>query len=187
LLRRVPWVGSPTSSLLLRHSDSSTPRLTLRSSLALCRSTHFLKVSRSPRFLGNLRTRRVLRPRWGQVALVIGLAALLSVRPDVAFRRSHGVGPHDSSISGLNLLGSHFPLSTLRSQGRPLSPRKTRFRLVTFPWPGRVRTCKVPSSGFNHGSTWHPPPPGLSWRTASGYSRSFDGRCNAVAATETTY
>ncbi|HKP60234.1 MAG TPA: hypothetical protein VJV78_26095, partial [Polyangiales bacterium] len=22
--------------------------------------------------------------------------------------------------------------------------RKTRFRLVTSPWPGRVRTCKVP-------------------------------------------
>lgn len=26
----------------------------------------------------------------------------------------------------------------------PPSSRKTRFRLVTSPWPGRVRTCKVP-------------------------------------------
>jgi hypothetical protein len=57
-------------------------------------------------------------------------------------------------------------LSTLRSQGCPLSPRKTRFRLVAllrrsgFEPAGFLREVSVMSS-----STCHPPHPSFAWRT----------------------
>jgi hypothetical protein len=45
LLRGVPWVGSPTSSLVLRHSDSPAPPL--RSALALLGGSTFQRLFRA--------------------------------------------------------------------------------------------------------------------------------------------
>ena len=130
LLGGVPRVGSPASSLLLRHSDFPAPPLR---SLALC--------SAVPRFRGGVGISQVpgepshacpaLRPRRDPLHQAIR-AMPLSGCGDVAFRHPEGVGSRDLPISGLN----HTACMLTVYASRPrlpvccLRPRKTRFRLV---------------------------------------------------------
>lgn len=103
LLRGIPWVGSPTSSLLLRHSDFPTPplcSLALRSAVS-SRCDDDVGISQVP---GQpLCTRPALRPRWSLRTLAFGLSipVFFSRRFDVAFRSYDGVGLHNMIISGL--------------------------------------------------------------------------------------
>jgi hypothetical protein len=79
LLRGVPWVGSPTSSLVLRRYDSSTPRppsLCLERPFRLSGDDEISQVPGQP-----LRTCHGLRPRWAGLAEVPGYAPCVLTKP----------------------------------------------------------------------------------------------------------
>ena len=101
LLRRVPRVGSPASSLLLRRSDFSCP-----GSLGSPPRSPFRplppEVTRSPRFLGNPCARAACqRPRWGGGVRTPGDHAPALRLRRCCLPRSPPCRPHDVPISGL--------------------------------------------------------------------------------------
>ena len=101
LLRRVPRVGSPASSLLLRRSDFSRP-----GSLGSPPRSPFRplppEVTRSPRFLGNPCARAACqRPRWGGGVRTPGDHAPALRLRRCCLPRSPPCRPHDMPISGL--------------------------------------------------------------------------------------
>ena len=153
LLRRVPWVGSPTSSLLLRHSDSL-------SSITL----HF--VSFVPRYRQHPRAETTgasqvpgkspcmhaplsLTPV-ESVHQVSGWASRLSVHryclPPYPQRRLPQINAFRGSITR-----PACSLSTLRGHGYPLllydHARLASGRRPTF--SGQASTCRTSSQGFS--------------------------------------
>ena len=131
LLRRLPWVGSPTSQLVSRHSDFPFPRLA--HAMRFARRFRVSTDTGSPKFLGDprhacpgLRSRRSLPEQAsGASPLRLALSVLSSE-------------PSDSSTSttepyfGIRFRGPRarclrfVSVVTFRSS-------KTRFRLATLP------------------------------------------------------
>lgn len=198
LLGRVPRVGSPTSLLVLRHSDSSPPIpprfVVLRSAVPPVCSVFVspMGTSTTPIGLGFV---RVARPalRGKRRGLPGSWMALVHVR------RSQTPVEEESQDPGLLLpcvsapffrlpcdsprrppqqcgfRGSMSPpmhsLSTLRSCPRG----QTHARLASGWW-----SSPLPVGTFTHGpcrkvsgATFHPPFPGLSWRKNQAASRQI--------------
>jgi hypothetical protein len=125
LLRRVPWRGSPTSTLVLRRSDFSRPGwlgLPLRFPVpADCAGD-----TRSPRFLGDPYARATSRgPRCGIGSGLPGLSPLRFELDTVAFHGPSRVGLHHDLISGLTLV-AHSPAVYASQPPSRCRPRKTR-------------------------------------------------------------
>ena len=99
LLRRVPRVGSPTSSLVLRHSDFSRP---LRCSLSSHRRSQLLAGGRETSQVPGqpLPPCHDLRPRWSQSAEVRGLTPPRALVSPSAFGSASA--STTLTISGLN-------------------------------------------------------------------------------------
>ena len=163
LLSGVPRAGSPTSLLLLRHSDVPPPRAAF--------ATQFRFPTESagpPKFLGNPRhacsDRRSRRSREAGLrgGMPLPLASLMLPSTPVSASAS------TTTISGF--IGAACMLAVYASWPRLpvccLRPRKTRFQLAALPWLGGNRTRwvanQVSSSVWLHmGSSWT----GLAWRT----------------------
>jgi hypothetical protein len=125
LLRRVPWRGSPTSTLVLRRSDFSRPGwlgLPLRFPVpADCAGD-----TRSPRFLGDPCARVTSRgPQCGVGSGLPGLSPLRFELDTVAFHGPSRVGLHHDLISGLTLV-AHSPAVYASQPPSRCRPRKTR-------------------------------------------------------------
>src|SRR6266571_1593872 len=133
LLRRVPWVGSPASSLLLRHSDSSPPVH------ALLRCLRSAVPSRR-------RRRRGLPGSWTSLACMpccITPAESMRTGPracpilrriDVAFRVSERVGLREKNHFGASFTACM--LAVYASQPRSLA-RHARLASGWWPFLGR--------------------------------------------------
>lgn len=134
LLRGVPRVGSPTSSLVLRRSDFSSPR---PRSLSLARSF--------PACVGGDETSQVpgqplraclgLRSRRSRCAEVPSIRPVSS-RTDGAFRVHDRVGLRNIEPLGTRPLGPHARCLRFVGPSR-CARRKTRFQLVTSALAGR--------------------------------------------------
>lgn len=126
--------SSPTSSLLPRRSDSSSPRP--RSLCSRDRSRRRRGRRGLPGSWPTLHVRAVVHdPGEAEVAEVPSQAGSASWLSGVAFRAAHGVGLHHTCLSGLTPRPTH-PLSTLHERAHA-RPCKTRFRLATS-CPGRL-------------------------------------------------
>ena len=114
MLGGVPRVGSPASSLLLRHSDSSTPRLRF----AFARLGRSARCRRRRGLPGSWATLVhmpcSLRPRWSHRIQDPGLRPAFR-RDDVAFRHPNDVGLHDPEFFRGSITRPAHPLSTLRN------------------------------------------------------------------------
>jgi hypothetical protein len=119
----------------------------------------------SPRFLEDPRIHatlfdpgRIAEPGHSGAALLVGSSMLPSAL-------SKGVGSRQLDSFRSSMTRPACSLSTLRRQGRPLSRRKTRFRLVAH-----LGRAGLEPAGSLHevsavSSTWRPPHPGFAWRT----------------------
>lgn len=141
-LRRVPWVGSPASSVL---RGARTPRRPFRL-LALARSavpTRCWETARPPRFLEDLCVRALLSDPGGTLPPATSRPGCCRRLP----RRRRLPRPKHFRGSITQLAHS---LSTLRSQGRSLcpGPRKTRFRLAATLGRTGLITRKILTKGF---------------------------------------
>ena len=176
-LRRVPRTGSPTSQVVLRHSDS--PPLVLASLRFLVRRYPGPDRSRPPKkqrglpgsWGSLLRTCPGLGPRWDLRAGPLRPFALQHV--DVAFRCCNGVGSHDD-ISGLYLTA--YTLRCLRFVARvDLWTTQDSLPAGGQPWPGGRREAHVPLGSIVKFqlSSWLPPHPDFSWRTATACSAAL--------------
>jgi len=125
LLHRVPWAGSPTSSLVLRRSDFSCPGW-LSSSLRFPVPADLAGDTRSPRFLGDPCARATSRgPRCGVGSGLPGLSPLRFELDAVAFHGPSRVSRHHDLLSGLTLV-AHSPAVYASQPPSRCRPRKTR-------------------------------------------------------------
>jgi hypothetical protein len=125
LLRRVPWAGSPTSSLVLRRSDFSCPGL-LSSSLRFPVPADRAGDTRSPKFLDDPCARATSLTDPGAALGQDSGAMPLRFDPDaLAFHGPSRVGPHHDLISGLTLVAQSPAVYASQPPSR-CRPRKTR-------------------------------------------------------------
>jgi hypothetical protein len=167
LLRGVPWVGSPASLLVLRHSDAS-PTL-LRSAFALLGSSVPFRIGGGEASQVPGRplcacpapltppSRRSRPP--GQVPALWRRRCCLPRRQP---RR-----PRNHKLSGLTTRPAH-PLSTLHDRGRPLAAQDS----LPAGGPHLGRSGLSPAGRCVRFllATSLPPHPGLAWRTVDFWS-----------------
>jgi len=138
LLGGVPRVGSPASSLLLRHSDSPRPR---SARLRFARRFHLpVEATGPPRFLGDPRVHAPLSDPGGTAASGHSGRALPSGRCDGAFRCSNGVGSHELTDFGAVSRGLHARCLRFATTVTRVLPTAAQDSLPAGgpPWPDRT-------------------------------------------------